>query len=400
MHTTKLIKVKKSSKKLHYFEKYVIMILTSAKSAEKERKTNMKTALRIILAIALIAAIIGGALVIREMNEGLHYDIDSVEKIESNVEIVSENEDSVTIRKNDDSDFKVVMFTDAHLNGNINDRFTLKYLVENITREKPDLVIFGGDNVSSALSKKRTDQFTKLMENLGVYWAAVLGNHDGEGVLKYSRKKVIDVYSSAENSLVRQGKEDIDGNGNFTINILNSDGSLREVFFLIDSGDYMSNEMKEKYGVDKNDDRYDGVKESQVQWYKEKHDELTEEYGEFKSITVMHIPPYQSGETEEWERVYGTRNEGICEAGFDSGLFDALKEKGSCQAVYFGHDHVNDFGVMYDGILLSYIQSSGYSSYNMGSRGEPESNWLQGCTILNIKSDGTYDAARHLNHAE
>ena len=148
---------------------------------------------------------------------------------------------------------------------------------------------------------------------------------------------------------------------------------------------------------------YDGVKASQVEWYKAKHDALTEEFGEFKSVTVIHIPPFQSSAALDMEAdayEYGVRNEGICEAGYDSGLFDALKEKGSCQAVYYGHDHINDFGFIFDGILLSYIQSSGYGSYNMGTKGFEESQWMQGCTILNIKADGTYDSARYLNHAE
>lgn len=361
----------------------------------------MKTAIKIIVAIILLVAIGTGSFLVYKSNQGLNYDITSVESVGTNVEIVSEDIDSVTIKKNDDSEFKVVMFTDTHLIGSIEDQMTIKYIVENVTREKPDLVIFGGDNVTSAFSQKRTVEFAQLMENLGVYWAAVLGNHDGEGVLAYSRKKIIDIYAASEHCLVRPGKEDIDGNGNCTINILNSDGSLREVFFLLDSGDYMTNKLKKQYGVTEKGHPYDGVKESQVQWYKEKHDAIEAEYGDFKSITVLHIPPYQSKDLGEAEFLYGVKNEEICESGFDSGLFDALKEKGSAQAVYYGHDHINDFGAMYDGILLSYIQSSGYGTYTMSSStGAPESEWLQGCTILNIKADGTYDAERHLNHAD
>ena len=76
-----------------------------------------------------------------------------------------------------------------------------------------------------------------------------------------------------------------------------------------------------------------------------------------------------------------------------------MLEKGSTQAVYFGHDHVNDFGVMYEDILLSYIQPSGYGSYNMESKFDaPESEWIQGCTLLQIKDDGTYSAERIYNH--
>ena len=74
-------------------------------------------------------------------------------------------------------------------------------------------------------------------------------------------------------------------------------------------------------------------------------------------------------------------------------------EKGSTQAVYFGHDHVNDFGTMHNNILLSYIQPSGYGVYNMESKfGSPENEWIQGCTVLNVKSDGTYSAERIFNH--
>ncbi len=360
----------------------------------------MKTAFKIIIVIILVASIGTGSFLVYKINQGLNYDITSVESVGTDVEIVSEDVDSVTIKKSNDSDFKVVMFTDTHFNGDKEDQMTVNYIIENVTREKPDLVIFGGDNVSSAISKKRTVEFAQLMENLGVYWAAVLGNHDGEGILTYSRKEIIDIYATSEHCLVRQGKEDIDGNGNFTINILNSDGSLREVFFLLDSGDYMTDELKKQYGVTEEWRPYDGVKESQVQWYKKKHDAIKAEYGDFKSIAVLHIPLYQSKDLSEADLIYGVKNENICESGFDSGLFGALKEKGSTQAVYYGHDHINDFGAIYDGILLSYIQSSGYSSYNMGSKGKPESEWLQGCTILNIKADGTLDAVRHLNHAD
>ena len=361
----------------------------------------MKTALKVIVAILLVAAIGLGGFVLYKSNQGIAYDISSVEKINNDVEIVSEDIDSVTIRKNSDEDFKVMMFTDMHIKGDKElDNITLTYMVKNITEQNPDLVILGGDNVTYGFNKKRNVQLAELFENLGVYWASVLGNHEGDGFLSYDRKNVIELFSSYEHCLVKEGKEDVDGNGNCTINILNADGTLKEVFFLMDSGDYMLQETKDQYGITDTDDVYDGVKESQVQWYKDKHDELEAEYGEFKSVTVVHIPIYQAErEYVEDEFLYGEKREGVCESGFDSGLFDAMKEKGSAQAVYFGHDHVNNFGVMCDGILLSYMQPSGYAAYNMSSKFDaPENEWIQGCTILNITEDGTYTAERIFNH--
>lgn len=361
----------------------------------------MKKGIKVILAIVLVVIIGAGGFVIYKNSQGISYDIASVEKIKTDVEIVKEDEDSVTIKKNSDGEFRVLMFTDTHLKGNMElDNITVTYLVKNITEQKPDLVILGGDNVTYGFNKKRNVELAELFENLGVYWATVLGNHEGDGFMSYTRENVIKLFSSYEHCLVKEGKADIDGYGNCTINILNADGTLREVFFLMDSGDYMTDESKLEYGVTDDGEVYDGVKTSQVQWYKDKHDALEKEYGKFRSVTIVHIPPYQAErEYAEGDFLYGEKREGVCESGFDAGLVDAMLEKGSAQAVYFGHDHVNDFGVMYENILFSYIQSSGYGAYNMQSKFDaPENEWIQGCTLLDIKADGTYTAERIFNH--
>lgn len=361
----------------------------------------MKKVIKIILAIMLVLTIGVGSFLIYMSSKGISYDISSVKMLDSDVEIVSEDIDSVTIKKNGDSEFKVMMFTDTHLKGDKElDNLTVKNLVKNISEKNPDLVILAGDNVTYGFNKKRNIELAELFENLGVYWATVLGNHEGDGFMSYDRENVIKLFSSYEHCLVREGKEDVDGHGNFTINILNSDGTIKEVFFLMDTGDYMTEESKKEYGVTTEGEVYDGVKTSQVEWYKEKHDALESAYGKFKSITVVHIPIYQmEKEYKDGEFLYGEKREGVCESGFDSGLFDAMKKKGSAQAVYFGHDHVNNFGVMCDGILLSYIQPSGYGAYNMQTKFDaPEKEWIQGCTVLSIKDDGTYTSERIFNH--
>lgn len=361
----------------------------------------MKKAVKIIVAVLLVVVIGLGGFVAFKSSQGISYDISTVEKIENDVEIVKEDADSVTLKKNGDGDFRVLMFTDTHLNGKKEkDIQTVSYLVKNITEQKPDLVIFGGDNVSSGFNKKRNNEFAELMEALGVYWAAVLGNHEGDGFLAVSREENVEIFSSYDHCLMRKGKEEVDGNGNYAINILGSDGRIQEVFFLMDSGSYMTDESKAEYGVTEDGEVYDGVKTSQVEWYKEKHDAIEAEYGKFRSVTVVHIPPYQAEkEYAEADFLYGEKREGVCESGFDAGLFDAMKEKGSAQAVYFGHDHVNNFGTMHEDILFSYIQPSGYGVYNMETKFDsPENEWIQGCTLLNIKADGTYTAEQIYNH--
>ena len=77
----------------------------------------MKTALKIIIAIALFAALSAGIYAFAFIQSGINYDVDMVESIGTSLEIVSEETDSVTVKKTDGGDFKVVMFSDTHLNG-------------------------------------------------------------------------------------------------------------------------------------------------------------------------------------------------------------------------------------------------------------------------------------------
>ncbi|MBQ6897394.1 MAG: metallophosphoesterase [Clostridia bacterium] len=361
----------------------------------------MKKALIVILALLITVSTGIGGFVLFQSSKGISYDISNAEKIPNDIEIVSEDEDSVTLKKNSEGEFRVLMFTDTHLKGDKTlDNTTVSFMVKNITEQKPDLVILGGDIVTYGFNKKRNIELCELFEKLGVYWASVLGNHEGDGFMMLPRKDVVELYSSYEHCLLTAGRADVDGYGNCTLNILNSDGSLREVFFLFDSGGYMTEEGKLEYGITTEDDVYDGVKTSQVNWYKEKHDSIENEYGKFSSVTVMHIPPFEAErEYADGEFLYGEKREGVCESGFDAGIVDAMLEKGSASAVFFGHDHLNDFGVMYEDIVLSYIQPSGYGAYNMQSKFDaPENEWIQGCTLLKIAENGTFVTEKIYNH--
>ncbi len=95
----------------------------------------MKKGTKIIIAfvaVLLVAAIGFGGFVLYKSSQGLAYDISSVEKLENDVEIVSETEDSVTVKMKSNKDFKVLMFTDTHLKGDKElDNMTVSYMVSN-----------------------------------------------------------------------------------------------------------------------------------------------------------------------------------------------------------------------------------------------------------------------------
>ncbi len=359
----------------------------------------MKKAIKIILCVLLVILIAGGAVAYALLPHPLNYDIKSVENIGSTVEVLEKTDDSVTIKNTENRDFKIVTFTDMHLDGkNKTSLRTVTNMVENIKREKPDLVILGGDNVTSAFNKKRANQLAQIFENLGVYWAAVLGNHEGDNPYSITRKEMTDIFSSYEHCLMLDGKEDVWGDGNYCINILNADDSFCHAFIMLDTGNEMSEELKAQYGISADENPDDGVKDSQVEWYKDIVARGKEKYGEYISTVVMHIPlPQMEAEAEKGEFLDGVKLEGVCASGFDAGLFDAIKECGSTKRVFFGHDHLNNFTLTCDGIILGYMEASGYSSYGAAKLGYDEKDWLQGWMVIEMDAKGNYEAVHHRN---
>ncbi|MBP3544023.1 MAG: metallophosphoesterase, partial [Lachnospiraceae bacterium] len=63
-----------------------------------------------------------------------------------------------------DKPFKILGFTDTHLD-DYADRFevTLKLMVETIQTEKPDMVVFVGDNVTGGDNRDRAEHFRQTM---------------------------------------------------------------------------------------------------------------------------------------------------------------------------------------------------------------------------------------------
>ena len=85
--------------------------------------------------------------------------------------------------------------------------------------------------------------------------------------------------------------------------------------------------------------------------------------------------------------MFGVKTEESCPSPVNNGFFTLCKELGSTKNILVGHDHVNDFSVMYEGIRLSYSLKTGFGSY-----------WdeeLIGGTTLNINSKGNVNINHH-----
>ncbi len=344
-----------------------------------------------------------------------------------NVEVIKSNGYTTLIKKDSsgnvtDEPFKVMAFTDTHLDAKpLKPQYTMDYLIRDIVYEKPDLVLFVGDNITGPMNGPRTRQFCRVMESLGVYWDCVLGNHEGDNAWSITREQMVKIFSKYPHCLMEadtkktSAGETVWGNGNHVINLMDSKGKITRSIFFIDGGGAMSAEDMQKYDAeftDKNHNDYDYVKDSQITWYLETVADIERiNGGKVKSMVLDHIPlpefkiaydklvgegtmhetipEYGKPDADGDEIIMGLRREVICCSGHNSGFFDAILKAGSTDLFVSGHDHVNDFVLRYKGVVLSYNTPSGYSGYSVVSKGIGD-KLLKGYTRYIFNNDGTY----------
>ncbi|WZZ44307.1 hypothetical protein YC2023_040566 [Brassica napus] len=223
---------------------------------------------------------------------------------------------------------------------------TTAFMSRVIATEKPDLIVFTGDNIFGSDVKdavKSMDAAFAPAIASKIPWVAVLGNHDQESTL--SRQELMNYIVKLPNTLSQVNPPEaahyIDGFGNYNLEIHGvaesslQDKSLLNLYFL-DSGDYSSVQSLKGY---------DWIKTSQQFWYDQTSKRLQFDNFDTKSATT------------------GVRQEATGSATTNSGFFTTLVARGDVKSVFVGHDHVNDFCGEIKGVNLCYGGGFGYHAY-------------------------------------
>lgn len=289
-------------------------------------------------------------------------------------------------RFKDDGTFKIVVFSDTQ-----DDRYP-SYDMQNFVRlmleenTDADLVIFTGDLVEDSRFgdiatdaqpfkegvvvksiggdvdiektvdniKVATDNVLSILEESGIPYAIAQGNNDYK--CSIGGKDWLDIYSKYDNCLITDESDDPDDRLDYNLEIKNDSGETKFNIWLMDTG-------------------RGGVNSQQIEWYKSESDALTQANGgtPVPSLLFQHVQVDDIGNLFEECSMFddGARGDGLkfyrlnrdiahgynffaYEPGKTTAEFSAWKEKGDIIGAFFGHQHVEGFSGVYEGIELGF----------------------------------------------
>ena len=377
--------------------------------------------------------------------------------------------------------FKILQLTDAHfINSDYSDKtvssdlrlrdeWAKTAITSVITQSDPDLIVVSGDTtftldlITHIVPGTNDDNYeafkalAKFIDSFDIPWLLCFGNHDEEGSLTSSiapedaeyTKQVLGAYVQSDeikNCLFAEGPANINGVGNYIVNVLNPDKSVNTSLVLFDSGSYLKyyDATLDKYFA--NQRAYEYVHDDQLEWYAAAIRDISAIEGHtVPSIIYQHIPfpEYKTvldayvgalaAAGEEWSETINenwqfgmartlsteigeiTYYGGICNEkdqeiccsfvgdweyrkgktlSFNGGNeFEKILELGSTKYVFCGHDHRNTFSFSYKGVWLGYGMSIDYSANGLVPLAQNQEIYdetvQRGGTLVTIKADSS-----------
>lgn len=227
-----------------------------------------------------------------------------------------------------------------------NGRNTTAFIQRLLAEERPDLVIYTGDNVygskGEAQSRRVLAEVLEPVKAANISFALVLGNHDVE---------TWSMSVSGMHDFVREMGALVSGNG--VIHVTESSATRAHIHLF----DYMhefcvfcsdGSHVKRGRGGP-----YNPVTEKQIRKFEQVAN------ANVTSVAFAHLPllEFQHG---DGHRV-GSKHEGVF-YGQTTRLHGALRAK-KVRVFSVGHDHINDYCTNQSGVRLCYAGGSGYTTY-------------------------------------
>jgi len=276
------------------------------------------------------------------------------------------------LKFNESGEFKILQFTDTHINMEVGKNLEVFQIVETILKaEKPDFVIFTGDVTTQPDPQRTYDRFFTIFEKYKTPWAVVFGNHESERNIS---RKVLADYLNHLPYCLNNDKGEITGNSNFVLEVKGKGNKTDALLYCLDSNSYSTLKPKiEGYGWFAFD---------QIKWYREKSQHYTKLNGgmPIPAIALFHIPipEYINAWENKLNPPIGARYEDEGSPEINTGMFAAMLECGDVMGTFVGHDHINDYIGVHHGIALAYGRTSNVKN-------NPEIHQIAGGRVIVLK---------------
>lgn len=301
----------------------------------------------------------------------------------------------------DDTAYKILQITDVHiLNDEKKDAKAFKTITAMVETTNPDMIILTGDLTSEKENFTAFKTGCAFLESFNIPWAFVFGNHEGLDI-KYEENEVLypekiadrqtlsDYLESLPNCIYEAGDENTDGMGNYYYNVTDDNGKVITSLIMMDSHSY-----------DEENGGYDHFHDNQIEWYENTIKSIAKDVNgdESKvvpSLAFFHVPmqeymtAYDEAKATD-NLLWGFRfpkEDGT--PAVDDQMFEKMEELGSTKGCFAGHDHMNNFSVMKNGIRLTYGLSCDHNIYMVPVRGG---------VLINIKNDGSFTTQHLIRH--
>lgn len=249
---------------------------------------------------------------------------------------------------------KILQLTDLHLLFGIDyeDRQTFRTIEVLVQSDEFDLVVITGDLTMSPSAPRLFRQLIRFMETLKTPWTFVFGNHEAD--FNSYDSLLAQIPSDSEYLVFKVGPQLEEGGfGNFRIQFNKGNQPFQMLYFL--------DSHAERSVYTEEEGKYDYLKPSQVAWY-DQH--VQNDF--VNSLLFMHMPLRQY---LDFSNITGRQEEGVYPQGRDTGMFDKIVQNAKTKGVFVGHDHLNDFSFLKEGVLLAYGLITGHNAYGSFDQG-------------------------------
>ena len=250
-----------------------------------------------------------------------------------------------------DGKFKVLQLTDTHYiwEDPRSDR-ALENVCAVLDYEKPDFVIHTGDIVFGTPAEKSARAILQPLVDRGIPFAVAMGNHDSDFDL--TRTEMYKVLRSVKGNVNTPDDKGISGCSNDVLTLSGPEG-IERVFYLLDSGNRAEFGGVKSWGY---------VHSDQIAWYRAHSAAFAKSAGKpVPALAFFHIPvpEFFDALADKGKVMRGNIGEHPGAPVFNSGLYLAMREMGDVQAIVSGHDHNNDYVMLWQGFFQIYGRFSG-----------------------------------------